>query len=573
MSATASSTEVKPLEGGQKWLALTAMMFAVSMTFIDQTIVSIAAPSIQSELGLSDSGIQWMVNGYLLALAALFALAGRLSDILGHKSMVIVGVIIFATASGLCGFTPQTSYAEAWLVLFRVIQGAGAALLFTSALAVVFAAFPARERGRALALFFGITGAFTAIGPMAGGYLTEWTWRAIFWVNIPVAIIAVILTAMSKSNTARKREPIDWNGAILITLGMALSVLGFQQSSSWGWGNWKTLTCIIVGLILLAIFVRVELRTEHPLVKVRIFRDRAFAADNAVLFFSMMTFVPVFFFISIYAQVSLGYSASNAGLFLMWFFIGFVIASQIGGRLLDKIGAKLPVILGCAIGAVGYALWAWQTTSLSASAVTPYIIVAGFGTGLLLSPASTDAVNRAQDASYGEVTGVTQTVRYYGSSVGFAILGTLMTTAVTKDLIASLTGLGVPSSQATDIANKISSGGGGGSGSSQMSKLPQAFQEKITTAIETDYAQAIQLVLYGMAIMMVIAFICSFFHPGGRFETPEEIAEDQALLASAAAGGGTAVAEATTTNNAVIIRKIVIWVVIAILIFLAIKYL
>ncbi len=571
MSSTSPVTTMKPLEGGQKWLALTAMMFAVSMTFIDQTIVSIAAPSIQAELGLSNDGLQWVINGYLLALAALFALGGRLSDILGHKAMVLVGVITFATASALCGFTPKTSWAEAWIVFFRVVQGAGAALLFTAALAIVFAAFPAKERGRALALFFGITGAFTAIGPIAGGYLTEWTWRAIFWVNVPVAIIAIILTVLSKSNTVRKKEPVDWNGAILITLGMGLSVLGLQQASSWGWGNWKTLAAIAVGLALLAAFVRFELGQKYPLVKVRIFKDRAFAADNAVMFFSMMTFVPVFFFISLYAQVSLGYSAQNAGMFLMWFFIGFVIASQIGGRLLDKIGAKLPIILGTAIAAVGYALWAWKTTELSSSAIVPFIIVTGFGIGLMITPASTDAINRATGASYGEVTGVTQTVRYYGSSVGFALLGTLMTSVATNDLIASLTGLGVPSDKATEVVNNMSSGSGGSSASGSGSNIPAQLSEQINLAVAQDYAKAIQLVLYGMAAMMVVAFVCSFFHPGGKFESPEEAAEDEAGAAGGSDTGGAVAHE--SMSKKVIIRKIITVVLIAVLIYLAVTYL
>ncbi len=571
MSSTSPVTTGKPLEGGQKWLALAAMMFAVSMTFIDQTIVSIAAPSIQMELGLSNNGLQWVINGYLLALAALFALCGRLSDILGHKAMVLVGVITFATASALCGFTPKTSWAEAWIVFFRMVQGAGAALLFTGALAIVFAAFPAKERGRALALFFGITGAFTAVGPIAGGYLTEWTWRAIFWVNIPVAIIAIILTVLSKSNTVRKKEPVDWNGAILITLGMGLSVLGFQQAGSWGWGNWKTIAAIVVGLVLLIAFVRFEMGQKYPLVKVRIFKDRAFAADNAVMFFSMMTFVPVFFFVSIYAQVSLGYSAQNAGLFLMWFFIGFVIASQIGGRLLDQIGAKLPIILGTAIAAVGYALWAWKTPELSSSAITPFIIVAGFGIGLLLSPASTDAISRATDASYGEVTGVTQTVRYYGSSVGFALLGTLMTSVVSSDLVASLTGLGIPNDKATEVVNNMSSGSGGASAGGSGSNISAQLREQIDLAVAQDYAKAIQLVLYAMAAMMVVAFVCAFFHPGGKFETPEEVAQDGAVAAGGGDTGG-AVADESMSNK-VIIRKIITFVVIAVLIYLAIKYL
>jgi len=573
MSSTSPVTAVKPLEGGQKWLALAAMMFAVSMTFIDQTIVSIAAPSIQMELGLSNDGLQWVINGYLLALAALFALGGRLSDILGHKAMVLVGVITFAVASAMCGFTPQTSWAEAWIVFFRVVQGAGAALLFTAALAIVFAAFPAKERGRALALFFGITGAFTAVGPLAGGYLTEWTWRAIFWVNVPVAIIAIILTVLSKSNTVRKKEPVDWNGALLITLGMGLSVLGFQQAGSWGWDNWKTIAAIVVGLVLLVAFVRFEMGQKYPLVKVRIFKDRAFAADNAVLFFSMMTFVPVFFFISIYAQVSLGYSAQNAGLFLMWFFIGFVIASQIGGRLLDQIGAKLPIILGSAIGAIGYALWAWKTPDLSSSAIVPFIIMTGFGIGLLLSPASTDAINRATDASYGEVTGITQTVRYYGASVGFAILGTLMTSVVASDLVASLTGLGVPSDKATEVVNNMSSGSGSSSASGSGSNIPTQLREQIDLAVAQDYANAIQLVLYGMALMMVVAFVCAFFHPGGKFETPDEVSQDEAIATGGGSGGAAGAIAHESMSNKVIIRKVVTFVVIALLIYLAITYL
>src|SRR5215470_7663347 len=169
-----------PQSGGSRNLVLTAMIFAVAMTFIDQTIVSIAVPNIQHELGLTSTGVQWAVNAYLLTLAAFFALGGRLSDTLGHSRMVVLGVIIFAASSLLCGLTPNGSAAEAWIVTFRAIQGVGGALMFPAALAIVVATFPLRERGKALALFFGIAGGLTAIGPVLGGYLTQWTWRAIF---------------------------------------------------------------------------------------------------------------------------------------------------------------------------------------------------------------------------------------------------------------------------------------------------------------------------------------------------------------------------------------------------------
>ena len=174
-----------------KNLVLAAMVFAVAMTFIDQTIVAIAIPNIQKELSLSATGAQWVINGYLLALSALFAFGGKLGDVLGRRRMVVIGVIGFAVASAACGFTPTGSIAQAWIIFFRVVQGATAALMFPAAVGIVVASFPLRERGKAMAIFFGISGGLTAIGPIAGGFLTQWTWRAIFWINIPVAIIAL----------------------------------------------------------------------------------------------------------------------------------------------------------------------------------------------------------------------------------------------------------------------------------------------------------------------------------------------------------------------------------------------
>ena len=216
--------------------------------------------------------------------------------------------------------------------------------MFPAALAIVVQTFALRERGKALATFFGIAGGLTAVGPILGGYLTQWTWRAIFWVNIPVAIIALVLIAIAKPVTVHKPARMDYRGAVLIAAGVGLSVFGFQQSTLWGWGNPGTWLCIAGGLVIMVVFYFVELRTASPLIAVRIFRIRAFLVENMVLGVSMLAFVPVFFFASEYAQISLGDTASNAGLFLLYFFIGFVIAAQIGGRMLDRGGAKRPVV-------------------------------------------------------------------------------------------------------------------------------------------------------------------------------------------------------------------------------------
>jgi EmrB/QacA subfamily drug resistance transporter len=406
-------------------LVLVAMIFAVAMMFIDQTIVALAVPDLQKDLSLSATATQWIVNGYLLSLAALFMLGGKLADTLGHRRVLTVGVTGFALASALCGATPTGGLGEAWIIAFRVVQGAFAALLFPAALAIVVRAFPVAERGRALAAFFGITGALTAVGPLAGGYLTEWTWRAIFWINVPVAIAALVLTAIAKPADDRTPARIDYRGAVLVTAAMGLLVLGLQQAGTWGWTSVWTIGSIGAGAVLLFAFVAYELRQAEPLIRIRLLTQRAFAADNAVLLLMSAVFLPFFFFASVYAQASLGDSATEAGVFLLVFFAGFATAAQLGGRITDSRGARPAVVIGCLVSAIGFYLWGARLTGLSFGDQWHAIVIAGAGLGLVLGPVSTDALNRAPGAGYGEVTGITQTVRNLGASLGLAIMGSL----------------------------------------------------------------------------------------------------------------------------------------------------
>jgi EmrB/QacA subfamily drug resistance transporter len=515
--------------GGNKQLALAAMIFAVAMTFIDQTIVSIAVPELQKDLGLSDTGVQWVVNGYLLALSALFAFGGRIADIAGHRSMVLLGIVIFAGASAMCGATPTGDAAEAWIIVFRVIQGAGAAIMFPAALAIVVAAYPVNERGKALAIFFGITGGLTAIGPIAGGYLSEWTWRAIFWVNIPVAIIAVFLTLRAKPDNTKRPAPLDMRGAILIAAGMGLAVLGLQQASTWGWGDPATWGTIVAGVALLAAFVKVELATKSPLLDLRIFANRAFAIDNVVLFLLSVAFLPMFLFASMYSQISLGDDASNAGLYLLTFFAGFAGAAQIGGRILDQRGARPSVVVGCAIAAAGYFLWARQMPDLDYNSQWYWIVMAGAGLGLVLGPASTDAVNRVSSNRYGEVTGITQTVRNFGGSLGLAILGTILVLQNKSNIEDTLGAAGVPTEKADEIANAITQSGGGDA-SSSFGEHAGAKAQEIFKDVQLDFALSSRTVFYGMAGVMAVAFLVALVRmPGGKApELPDEPAQAQA---------------------------------------------
>jgi EmrB/QacA subfamily drug resistance transporter len=498
-----------------KQLALVAMIFAVSMTFIDQTIVSIAVPELQQDLHLSSTGVQWIINGYLLSLSALFAFGGRIADILGHRRMVLVGIVVFATASALCGATPEGSIAEAWMIVFRLIQGAGAAIMFPAALAIVVAAFPVNERGKAMATFFGVAGGLTAIGPIAGGYLSEWTWRSIFWINVPVALIAIVLTLRAKPDDTRRPAPIDLRGAVLVAAGMGLAVLGLQQASTWGWGDPATWGTIVAGIALLIAFVRVELATADPLINLRIFASRAFAADNAVLFLMSIAFVPLFLFASMYSQISLGDDSSNAGLYLLTFFAGFAASSQIGGRMLDTSGARVPVVAGSLVAAIGFVLWGRELPDLDYDSQWYWIVLTGAGLGLVLGPVSTDAVNRAARTAYGEVTGITQTMRNFGASIGLAILGTILILENKSNIESSLGSLGVPKERADEVAQSLSqSGGGNASGFAEHGgKRAQELFEQV----QLDFALSSRTVFYGMAVAMALAFVVSLISlPGGK---------------------------------------------------------
>src|SRR6516165_8288433 len=295
------------------------------------------------------------------------------------------------------------------------------------------------------------------------------------------------------SSNESRPAPMDYRGLALIVAGVGLSVFGFQQATQWSWTNPGVWASIAAGVLLLIVFFAVEARTSSPLINVRIFRNQAFTVENIIIGTASAAFIPVFFFTALYGQIALAEKAKTASLLILWFFLGFVVCAQIGGRLLDRIGAKLPVVLGSALAAAGFWLWAGKVTDLTSTPVI-YIIMAGAGMGLMLGQANTDAINRASRYSYGEATGITQTVRNYGASLGFAILGTLLITRFRSAVTTSLTGKGLPHAAATAQASKIA-GPRGGTGN----------PADIPAFIRADFAAATRDVLYAMAIIMAVA--------------------------------------------------------------------
>jgi EmrB/QacA subfamily drug resistance transporter len=419
-------------EGYLRYRVLWPLVPAMAMVMIDFTIVSISATSIQQDLGLSETAAQWLVTAYALSTAAFIALGGRFGDIIGHRRIVVIGIVVFAVSSTLCGLTPDGSaIGTPWIITFRVLQGLGGALLVPSATVLVLDAFPPKERGKGLSIFFIVAGLFTAIGPVAGSYLTEyWTWRAIFWINVPVAILALTEMAFVKLSDERHPARVDWRGAFLIVAGMALTVLGIQQSTVWGWGDPRTIGSIVLGVLLLVAFVAAERNAEDPLIDVRAMAaNRAFAIDNVLTFLGFGPWLAVFFFGSVYFQVAVHQPPTQAGFSILTMFYGFFVASRIGGGWMDKHGAKMPVARGFLLGAIGMVVWAQELDDLSHLDTTLGMILTGAGFGLIFSPLNTDALNRVPDAIRGQASGITQTFRNFGSAIGMAIMGTIVASA------------------------------------------------------------------------------------------------------------------------------------------------
>jgi MFS family permease len=296
---------------------------------------------------------------------------------------------------------------------------------------LVLDAFPGNERGKGISVFFIVAGLFTAIGPVAGSYLTQfWTWRAIFWINVPVALLSLFEFRNARLNDVKRPFRLDVRGAVLIVVGMALTVLGIQQSTEWGWDSPATLGSIVVGVLVLAYFVVVERRTEDPLIDVNaLLANRPFAVDNLLTFLVFAPWLAVFFFGSVYFQVAVHQEPTQAGYSILTMFYSFFVASRVGGAWFDKDGAKKPVSIGFLLGGIGMVVWGGNLSELSQSATLWGMLITGAGFGLVFSPLNTDALNRLPDSLRGQGSGVTQTFRNFGSAIGMAIMGSIVASA------------------------------------------------------------------------------------------------------------------------------------------------
>jgi EmrB/QacA subfamily drug resistance transporter len=462
----------------QRWLILAAMTGTLSMMMLDATVVSVALPSIQRDLDLSQTELQWVVNAYLLSLAALVAVGGRLADMFNRVPVLIAGIILFVVASAACGFADS----DAALLTARAVQGAGAAVMIPPTGAIVINTFPLAERGKAMGIYAGVSMISLSLGPLVGGLFTEYAdWRWVFWVNLPVgaATIGMILWTRPPG-TVERGQRLDVAGLATLVPGLAAVVLALMQSNTWGWGSVSVLGLLGGGVLLLAIFVAIERRQASPLVELRLFGSRNFRGDSLVLFCLQFSLIALTVFGAIYVQDVLGFSPVEAGLGLLPLTIPLLIAAPLGGRIYDRAGPRMLVSAGCIAAGAGLLWTAAVLHELAYGWLVPGYVALGLGIGLVMSPTNTDAMSSAPAPLRGQASGMIQTVRQVGGTVGLAIVGAIVAGVQHNRLQDFLLGIGAPQSEIDSMQRVLAEDAG--SQQRIAERVPPADLQQVTSA-------------------------------------------------------------------------------------------
>lgn len=482
------------------------------MIFVDQTVVSVALPRIQSDLAVSQSGLQWIVNAYVLSLAVTVALGGKLGDMFGRVRAFLVGVVLFALASAFCGLAPG----EGVIIAARVFQGLGAALMLPSSAAIVIESFDIRERGKAMAIYVGVAQAFLALGPLLGGFLTQYlSWRWVFWINLPVGALAVLMTYISRPRGMEPGGgPVRPVYVVLLMLGMFAFVFGLQQGHEWGWSSPVTLGFLSSGLVLLEIFSFIQMQSDEPLIQLKLFRNPAFAVDSVLLFCIQFAMISIIVFGAIYLQNNLGFSPLKAGFALMPIIFSVVLMSQISGRLFDRVGVKVPALTGTLLIALGFLSQAPFLEGAEFRRILPGMILMGLGIGFVMVPTSTDALNRAGSEFRGQASGVVQTMRQIGATVGLASIGGLVATVQGVEVARVIKGFNGPESVREKLAPLVESALEGQSYAiRELSTISPDLVPKLHTAVAKSIAAGYY---FAGSVVLAAFFIALIFMRSGR---------------------------------------------------------
>ncbi len=499
----ASATATNVSGSIPRWV-LIATILGSSMVFIDSSVVNVALPTLQEDLGATSAATQWVVESYALFLAALILVGGALGDKFGRRRLFVIGTVIFTVTSVWCAIAPDIGN----LIVARAAQGIGGALLTPASLALISATFEDdTERGRAIGTWSGFTSITAAGGPVLGGFLVEQaSWRWIFLINVPLAAVVLLITLryLPESRDPRAGR-LDWPAAVLATLGLGGVVFGLIEASAVGWTDPRVVLALTVGVAALAAFVVTEARTREPMMPLGLFRNRTFSGTNllTLLLYAALGGA-LYFFPFLLIQVQ-GYSSTEAGAALLPFVLLLFVLSRWAGGLIGRFGAKLPLIIGPVIAAAGFALFA--VPGIGGSYWTTYfpaVVVLGLGMAVTVAPLTTAVMGAVSASRTGIASGINNAVARTASLLAIAVFGIIVASVFTSDLEIHLTDIPLsPEARAAVDARADEL-----SAAQAPADLDESTRASVDDAIDRSFLRSFRvamLIAAGMAIASALA--------------------------------------------------------------------
>ena len=491
-----------PAQRGNKWWTLVAVCLGMFMLLLDITIVNVALPDIQRALHSSFADLQWVVDAYALTLAAFLLTAGSLADMYGRRLLYLVGLAVFTGASMLCGFAVTTLMLE----LSRALQGIGGAIMFSVSLALLADAFRGKDRGTAFAVWGAVNGLAVAIGPLLGGLLTSASWRWIFFVNVPVGVVAVViaLTKVSESRAAKASRP-DWAGFALFTVALSSLVYGLIESNQRSFTDPLVLASFAVAAALLLAFVVLERSIAHPMFDLSLFRLPTFSGGSVAAFGLSASIFAMLLYLVLYLQDILGYSPLGTGVRLLVLSGAILISASVAGRLTSKVPVRLLIGPGLILVGVSLLLMRGLNAGSTWTHLIPGMIVGGLGVGLVNPPLASTAVGVVPPQRAGMASGINSTFRQVGIATGIALLGTLFSNKVASEVTTRVAAVPGLSRQGTRIAAAVKSGEIG----QVIRRLPGQARQVVEVITRSAFTTGLNQILLVAAVIALVAGVVS----------------------------------------------------------------